>query len=197
MCRGRHRTANVTGLQVVADRSAQICPALLPVPAKGRRGLRASQPEENRGRLGVERQGIARPPRALEMRERVLERMRGNLLLARHPRILYERRRSHQQLRACGVHGEVGGGVVDRRSMEPLERVQDGRMPSGSATRRGAVVERVSDQFVLELIPIIAAPLERLDERGLQSLIPGEKKALLPRLRQVPPPRPESRTRVR
>ena len=112
MCRGRNRTADVTGLQVIVDRPAQIRPALLPVPAKGRRGLRAPQPEENRGRLGVERHGIARPPRALEMRESVLERMRGELLLARHSRIFHERRRSHQELRARGVRGELGSVVA-------------------------------------------------------------------------------------
>ena len=82
------------------------------------------------------------------------------------------------------MRGELGSVVVDQRSMEPLERVQDGRMPLGSATRRGAVVECVPDQFMLEVVPIIAAPLERLDERRLQSLIQGAKKALFPCVRQ-------------
>ena len=57
-------------------------------------------------------------------------------------------------------------------------------MPLGSATRRGAVVECVPDQFMLEVVPIIPAPLERLDERRLQSLIQGAKKALFPCVRQ-------------
>ena len=42
----------------------------------------------------------------------------------------------------------------------------------------------VPDQFMLEVVAIIAAPLERLDQRRLQGLIQGAKKALFACVRQ-------------
>ena len=138
--RNGYGAADFSGLHVVVDRAAQRHPSLLPVPPD--RGCRLRASEANKVAAdGVERQPLSHTPGTLELRQRLLERMRGQQTLARQTRYL-ARIDGSISAPASGVSRQLRGAILDAVAEKGLEGLCDGRVPARSATGRDARAAR-------------------------------------------------------
>ena len=103
----------------------------------------------------------------------LLERMRGQQTLARDTGVFGEDRRLNQRASGGGVSRQLCGAILDAVAEMSLESPCDCRVPARSATWRDALVERVPNERVPELIPLFASGGMRFDHERLQRFVDG------------------------
>ena len=71
---------------------------------------------------------------------------------------------------------QLRGAILDAVAEKSLEGLCDGRVPARSATWRDALVKRVPNERVPELVPLFASGGKRLDHERLQRFVDGVEK---------------------